>query len=343
MARFVTSLLGEVRAVDRVLVYAPKKGKAFEVNQTTWNFLQQIEGQDVTTLATPTAAEQNLIDRLRDSNLMEDSDASEFAQIPSYSPTHLILLPTANCNLRCTYCFSIGGLRKTTITSEMAAAAIDFVLNAIERNNGRSFALSFLGGGEPTLSWTVLQAAWSYAFTASMTRGLTFEAGLTTNGTWNRSRASWIAEHFPKVTISLDGTEPVMEAHRPSSNGKNVFNTVVANVSELVARNCNVGIRSTVSGQSLCDMEPALMLFHSLGVRRVHFEPLSQVGRACESGITAPIWSDFVETFWNVQLLGRKLGIRVTSSVARQNSRSQRYCRVGEKAAILTPNGQLTA
>lgn len=339
--QFLCRLLGQKRGDNRVLVYAPSKRLVFEVNEATWDFLRRFNGRSISTNSTSAASQNQFLLKLAQYGLIDDCPSDNAQSKPAFQPARLILLPTADCNLRCAYCFSTGGSNRTTIPLHIARAAVDFVVSLIDGYGGRHFSLSFLGGGEPTGAGDVMRGTLRYAYDVCIAKALRFDATLTTNGTWDRPTGEWIAKSIPRVIVSFDGTESVMALHRPSRNGKSLFRTVVGNVSFLVNQGCKVGIRSTVSAQSVSDMPAALELFHSLGVRKVHFEPLAHVGRAHQSGIMPPSRAEFVEAFWSVFLRGRDLGVRVTSATAHFNGGNPRQCRVAEKAVCVTPGARL--
>jgi radical SAM protein with 4Fe4S-binding SPASM domain len=219
---------------------------------------------------------------------------------------------------------------------------VDLLLNLIKAHGGRRFGVSFLGGGEPTLAWSILQSTWEYAHEAASANNLQFRAGLTSNGTWSRDKADWIAARFRRVTVSLDGVRWVADMQRPTRGGYSAFEVICRNVRLLVDRGCNVAIRSTVSRESLAAMDESLSLFHELGARRVHFEPVATIGRAQKNGVSPPAPAEFVEAFWNAFTRGNELGIRVGSSIAQLNWGTNRYCKVRERAIVVTPKGTLT-
>ena len=63
-----------------------------------------------------------------------------------FSPTYVTLMPTLNCNLRCTYCYSSGGEdTNEDMSFDVAKASIDMIV----KNADKKVKLSFHGGGEP--------------------------------------------------------------------------------------------------------------------------------------------------------------------------------------------------
>jgi len=341
--RYLPRLLGAERAENRVLVYAPTLDIAFEVDILAWNFLRKASGKPLSSLPPLREDEKRLLTVLAAKGVVEEHNQKTGAHIPQFQPTTLILLPTARCNLHCAYCFSSGGDTSASFQTEVGTAAIDFVLSRITAAGGKNFHLKYLGGGEPTLAWDVLKETWLYAAGRCANLGIRLRSSITTNTTWDKRTGNWLKRHFDIITVSMDGTRDIMRLHRPAANGKNMYDTIVANIKALSNNGCRIEIRSTVSKASMHDVLPALDLFMSLGVRNIHFEPLSQIGRATATGIEAPPMDEFFEIFWQAYIMGKAKGVRVTSSFAKGIQDNSWYCRAPEKIVCVTPLGRLTA
>ncbi len=307
----------------------------------TWQFLKRVSGCSLSSLGQFTPRESAFLQELTTRGLI----GPPLEKLPAqpFAPRRLILLPTADCNLRCRYCFSQGGADTTTMRSDVARAAIRLAVEMIRGRGGRRFTLVFLGGGEPTMALDLMKQSWQYAADTCTKYGMRFTAGMTTNGYWSETTGRWIASHFHRITVSLDGTAHVMALHRPSPGGANIFDIVTRNVRMLLNAGCRVGIRSTVSAESLQELNASLHLFHSLGVRSAHFEPLTPAGRSNESDIRPPHAAEFANAFWEVQRAGRRLGMRVTCSAALKPGSGSRHCLVAHSVICVTPDGALTA
>lgn len=222
----VCKLLGQHR-LDRVLVYAPEKEVAFEVDPPTWEFLNSINGRDLAELKLNTE-EDNIINYLQSVNLLTSNNTDK-SDIPFvFAPSTLILLPTSDCNLRCAYCFSSGGHKKIKLTKESSFAAIDFIINKIIQNNKTKFHLGILGGGEPTLEYDLVQTVIAYAKEKCQQHSIKYTNNITSNGVFNKIVADWIISEFKSITISFDGPEDVMRLHRVGA--ANSYHLIVDNI-----------------------------------------------------------------------------------------------------------------
>lgn len=144
------------------------------------------------------------------------------------SRLHLILLPTEQCNFRCTYCyedFEIGRMKSETI-------------QAIKRLIWRradgltSLSISWFGG-EPLLAQAVVEEISGHIVEISKANpSLNYDADMTTNGyLLNRRVAGRLAElGITLFQVSLDGPEEHHNKTRVRYSGKGSFDTIWRNL-----------------------------------------------------------------------------------------------------------------
>jgi uncharacterized protein len=140
----------------------------------------------------------------------------------------LILLPTEQCNFRCTYCyedFSIGRMSPSTIRG---------VKRLIERRiDGLRFLSISWFGGEPLLARTVVEGISEHIVQAAAHRpALHYEGDMTTNGylldiaTVERLTALGIRV----FQISLDGPQKLHDQTRVHLGGRGSFDQIWRNL-----------------------------------------------------------------------------------------------------------------
>ncbi|MFB7359544.1 radical SAM protein [Streptomyces gardneri] len=155
---------------------------------------------------------------------------------------HLIILPTEQCNFRCTYCyeeFAIGQMDPTTVQG--IKRLLDRRLDGLQR-----LSISWFGG-EPLLGRGVVEDVSTHITEAAAARpGLRYEADMTTNGylldlpTTEKLAALGIRAY----QISLDGPEAVHDTTRVRVNGSGTFQRVWNNL--LSIRASRVPVRVTL-------------------------------------------------------------------------------------------------
>ncbi|MGW8365713.1 radical SAM protein [Streptomyces wedmorensis] len=152
---------------------------------------------------------------------------------------HLILLPTEQCNFRCTYCyedFAIG---------RMAPEVVSGIKNLIDRRAPelRRLQLSWFGG-EPMLGRRIIEDVAAHARRAQERyEGLSYESDMTTNG---YMLDGGTAEHLAGLgirayQISLDGPDEYHDRTRVRADGKETFQQIWRNL--LSVRECSAPVR----------------------------------------------------------------------------------------------------
>jgi uncharacterized protein len=141
---------------------------------------------------------------------------------------HLILLPTEQCNFRCTYCyedFTIGRMGRDTVQG---------VKRLIDRRLGdlRSLGISWFGG-EPLLARAIVEDISTHITLAAASRPkLHYSADMTTNGYLLDTRTiERLAELGVRLhQISLDGPEEIHDRTRVRADGRGSFNRIWRNL-----------------------------------------------------------------------------------------------------------------
>jgi uncharacterized protein len=157
-------------------------------------------------------------------------DAFEEEFIASLAPDtlQLILLPTEQCNFRCTYCyedFTIG---------QMSPATVQGVKRLVDRrlSSLRSLAISWFGG-EPLLARAIIEDISGHIALAAASRAeLNYSADMTTNGYLLDTRTiERLAELGVRMhQISLDGPEEIHDRTRVRADGRGSFGRIWRNL-----------------------------------------------------------------------------------------------------------------
>lgn len=152
---------------------------------------------------------------------------------------HLILLPTEQCNFRCTYCyedFAIGRMERETVD------AVKLLLD--RRFDGlKSLDISWFGG-EPLLARAVVEEISAHVVASVAARpDLLYAGDMTTNGyLLDVPAAERLAGlGVTSYQISLDGPEAVHDTTRVRSNGGTSFQRIWQNL--LAIRDSELPVR----------------------------------------------------------------------------------------------------
>ncbi|MBT2511808.1 radical SAM protein [Streptomyces sp. ISL-98] len=141
---------------------------------------------------------------------------------------HLIVLPTEQCNFRCTYCyedFTVGHMQPTTVQG--IKRLLDRRMAGLERLNVSWF------GGEPLMARAVVEEISAHIVAAAADApDLQYMSDMTTNGyLLGVPVAERLAElGIRSYQISLDGPEAVHDTTRVRANGGSSFRQIWQNL-----------------------------------------------------------------------------------------------------------------
>lgn len=167
----------------------------------------------------------------------------------------LTIIPTADCNFRCIYCYQ--NSKKSYIDNNTVEKIISF----LERNVQFYSAVSITWfGGEPLLCKKEVLYITEKANAICKRNKTAFVSYMTTNGyeldlDFFKSALSSGLRYYQ---ITIDGNREIHNAQRPHKNNNNSYDKIVSNltaISENISRTrFEIGIRINVSSESLTTM-----------------------------------------------------------------------------------------
>lgn len=313
---------------DGYLLYAPLQGKVMfskeDLNKKTKDELFEIlmkQGVNIT-------SEKDNMDYLN--NL----------------PSELVILPTHDCNLRCTYCYASGGDSKISLKLPVAKAAIDFCFNEKLSKKEKRFSIVFTGGGEPTLNWDVLTKSIYYAKELCNKENMQCDIGLVTNGTFSDEKREWILENVTAVSVSFDMLENIQNKQRPFAGNRPSYDTVFNNIKKLSDGGIKLSIRSTIS-KEFVHLIPEMVRFICSSVKKlnnINIAPAFEMGRCFKTNIMRPDNSEFNKYFLEAKDIADQNKIDMGCFVNLNIKRVATYfCGASADNFVLTPEGSVTS
>lgn len=154
-------------------------------------------------------------------------DRIQLAGLMNQQYLELFILPTEQCNFRCTYCyedFEIGQMKENTV------AAIRKLIGA-RLPTLRSFAISWFGG-EPLMAKNTVFELSQFAKEQCSAAGVRFVSTMTTNA-YGMDRATFdrlIELDVRDYQISIDGDEDEHDKTRKLISGRATFSRIWANL-----------------------------------------------------------------------------------------------------------------
>lgn len=322
-------------------IFAPLQGLIMEINAEEKSLLQNLPAKE---LATGTLTK-----------IFPDIDTSQLQQIPeetekngseSFFPTSLTLFTTFDCRLKCSYCYSEAGQKKTTMGKSLARSAIDLVTQNAKQL-GSKCTLSLHGGGEPTFNWGTFVDALEYFQERCRGFDLESEVSVATNGMLSISQINWIVEHLTSIQVSIDGPEDIQDQQRPTKNGTGSFDMVSRSIDKLLSLGIDVVLHSVVTNRGVKRI-PELVGFLAnrfRGIKAIHIEPVFTCGRALTSGEHFPSVKSFVDGFVGALEITRALDVELYYSGAGSDVTmyKESFCGATTPNFVVTPEGLITA
>ena len=193
----------------------------------------------------------------------------------------LVISLTNNCNLRCKYCF-VGekNFCKKIITKENIDQALISVGELARTKNKKEIFITFFGG-EPTLYPDLIKYSMEKA--KEILKDYKVSFGITSNGVFNEEVKNMLVENNFTVTISMDGLPKFQDKQRVTVTNEGTSNIIEQTIKDLVLKGLTPIIRMTITRPMIFEFKETIDYLADLGVKIIHFEPMTMGGRAKEN------------------------------------------------------------
>jgi radical SAM protein with 4Fe4S-binding SPASM domain len=182
---------------------------------------------------------QNVIDKLQLFTLLKEQKNK--VRQPEDYPL-LTVLPNQKCNLRCVYCYSAAGRNSEELDINVLKRTIDFFIGSKPDGFGKPLSVSFMGGGEPLLSWDTVKQGIVYARQTADKRHLPIDFTVITNGTLlDDDMLDFLCKNNVNVSVSFEIIEEIQNLQRG-----NCLN-VIKNLKRLVDNGITPQINATIT------------------------------------------------------------------------------------------------
>lgn len=166
--------------------------------------------------------------------------------------SHLTLILTEDCNLRCKYCVysdhypGMKSYSSKNMSTKTALKAVDMYLRIheerVKRGLNSSPAITFYGG-EPFLKIDIIKDVVSYC----KQKNLNVNFNVTTNGTiLNDEIIEFLIQSRINIAFSLDGYKENHDRNRVFSNNQPSFDLVFNNIKKLQKRKKALGVETPI-------------------------------------------------------------------------------------------------
>lgn len=245
-------------------------------------------------------------------NLLEKRELKKFQTIPKFQATKentgkIVLSTTYNCNLKCNYCYVRGGdLPAKMMDSKIAIKAIDFLLfKSLDEITIQFF------GGEPTLNFKCIKDVIDYLNKKKTKTKINYE--ISTNGLLPQNYLNFFIKKKFLFIVSLDGSKEIHNLQRPARNEKiDSFQATKKTIDLILQKTKRLKVRTTITSKSVEKMADIVRYFSGLGIKLIHFEVFSPLGRGENHPEYRPDKDKYVKNFIKAYLTAKKLGVQIT-------------------------------
>lgn len=248
----------------------------------------------------------------------------------------MYVLPNYICNFSCSYCFSAKGRSSKALKKEHLKAALDYFIDP-NRVSSRRLAISYLGGGEPTISWDVLHFGLEYGGELAEKYGFELMTTIVTNGSRITSE---MVEVFNKHNVAVRVSFEILRDIQNLQRGQ--YDNVCRGIDLLSEGRFPPMVRAMITPNNVNLMPSMIEELHRRfpKVEYVLMDPVTSSEIFSDVVLTEKFYDDYYNNFLDARELGRTLSITLSCAPLRNlNMVVERFC-TGE--FCLTPEGTIT-
>ncbi|MCL2700726.1 MAG: radical SAM protein [Phycisphaerae bacterium] len=184
-----------------------------------------------------------------------------------YNVFELTLMVTAECPLRCTYCYN-GPRRAATMDVAAGRRGIDRAVASMQP--GGRLELGFFGG-EPLLEAPLIRELLDYARAGVSAGGGKVDVSITTNGVVD-TPAAWdiMLDAGVRMAVSCDGAAATHDRHRKLASGAGSHTLATATLARLLREGRPPTAVMVTRPDTVADLPAGLEAIRDLGVGFAH-------------------------------------------------------------------------
>lgn len=248
----------------------------------------------------------------------------------------IVFILSQKCNLACNYCFAHETRSDEILSIDKLKTVIDYVLSMPNNDN---IKISFLGGGEPTVTWDSLEWSINYINNAK-NKKQKVKISITTNATLlTNDKIDFLKKNDVSLLISFDILPEIQNSQRKLLDSQiKTFDLVDEVIKKLANKGMSYRIRATIT-KNCVDLMTDMVLFVShnyKNIKRLHFEPVTDTNDNDQE-----YYNKYLFNFFEAIKVGKNNGIEVYNSISNSLSRiKSRFCN-GE--FCVTPTGSIVS
>ena len=201
----------------------------------------------------------DLLSDMRFSGAIIDDDVDELKEIEftsnaqkfDSSVLYITILPTLDCNCRCSYCYE--KREKGIISLELQSAILEF----IKKHKKIKFLYVVWYGGEPLLARDVIHELSAQIKEYCNENQIMYQSSMLTNLTlMNENDCEFFKEcSINKFQITLDGSRKVHNSTRIEPNSTDSYGKIIKNLNTLLSNNIKIDLRINLNRNNISDLD----------------------------------------------------------------------------------------
>jgi radical SAM protein with 4Fe4S-binding SPASM domain len=221
------------------------------------------------------------------------------------------ILPNHTCNFSCSYCYSAKGRANVVLEKEKLKMGLDYFIDP-ERLKERYLTISFIGGGEPLLSWDLVKFGIEYAHNLAEKYGFKLVITLISNGSiMNNEIIDCLKAYHVLPDISFDILEDIQNKQRKN------YNKVFNNIKYLCNNDLTPSINATITPDTvnrIVEMFEHISL-NFPAIKDMVFEPVISPDLFQTPKDLRDFYHFFLENFLHVRKLSESAGKNITCRI----------------------------
>lgn len=228
----------------------------------------------------------------------------------------LIILPSEDCNFRCTYCYEM--FRRGTMKPEVCQSIKKLVES--RASSLREMTVGWFGG-EPLYGLEAIEELAPFLADIAQREGIDYFSHITTNAylLTNEVVDKLLSWRITDYQITLDGLPEDHDRHRPTRDGGSTFQTIYDNLADMAARDdeFSVVIRVNFDRTNAPGLHKFLELlqakFSNDDRFTISFHTVGKWGGANDAILDVCGRTEAQNVRMKMKAAARSLGLRVTS------------------------------
>lgn len=224
--------------------------------------------------------------------------------------TLLTVLPNNKCNFSCSYCYSAKGRNNDQLSISNLKIAIDYFFDSKGKDFIKPLTISFMGGGEPMLSWDVVKFGVSYARQLAQSRGYKLNIRIITNGSiLNDEYLQFIKEQNIEISVSYEIIPEIQNIQRKH------YEIVKSNINHLIASNIPVQLNATITPLNVSRITEMVEIVNIdyPTIKNIMFEPVVSEDMFDSPQEMNSFYQQYIDSFIQGRILADKYHIELTS------------------------------